>query len=147
MTTKKKESRKTITVDGKDINLRIYTRNIAAMNSKLGMNLQQAVMEVYDNPALLAPVLWACMVGKKSEDLPTIEDAQDVVDDLIDQGNDPEELMELAIDIGVNSGFFTGSRAVQLKRIPEMMTQVTATADQKMVEKMDKIITKQTAKK
>lgn len=146
MATEKREPKKTITVDGKEINLRIYTRHIAPMSEKLGMDLHTSIMHIYDNPAVLAPVLWACMAGKKSDDLPTIEDAQDAVDDLIDQGLGPEELQQIVIDIGENSGFFTGSRAMQLSKIPAMMSKVAKMTDQTMIDKMDKIIQKQTSK-
>lgn len=137
-----RKAKQTIEINGKTINLRVYTRNVAALNEKLGTNLQDAVVQIFDNPALFAPVLQACMAGK--DDLPDINEAYDVVDALIDQGFTPDKLMELAIDVGENSGFFTGSRAVTMRTLPAKLIKMSDQMDNKLATGLDETIQKLT---
>lgn len=139
-----KKAKASIQIGDDTLNLRIYTRNVAALNDKLGMDLQAAVMQIFDDPSLLAPILWACMAGKDKADQVSMDDAYDAVDALIDQGYTSDKLMELAIDVGENSGFFTGSRTVMMRTLPAKMIEASKAMDSKISDNIDKNIQRMT---
>lgn len=124
---------------GREVYKRIYAQHIEEVQNLLnGEKFMDAVYSLVDDPYKhTIPFLWGILQGKDGGK--TIDDANDLYNDLIDEGYDPDQLLDLVIDICSNSGFFTAAQKKTAQMMAKGISEMMNSAAEKMAAQMQKM--------
>ena len=124
---------------GREIYKRIYAQHIEEVQNLLhGEKFMDAVYGLVDDPyKYTIPFLWGILQGKDGGK--TVSDAQDLYNDLIDEGYDPDKLLDLVIDICSHSGFFTAAQRKTAQTLSKGISEMMKMAAEKMEAQMNEM--------
>lgn len=133
-------SRSIIEINGKTYQLRIASRYVASVQEKLGGKVfTDAIFDLIDNPVPnTIPFIWGMLQSQR----PALTDEYadyDLYDVLVESGYGPEEFSQLVLDICETSGFFTEAQKTGLRKLPQVMSEMTGTLMDKMITQLAEI--------